>query len=118
MSSIKSSVGAALAAALITTALAPTVSVAYQSQDLRSPDARDAVEGLYRDLRSPDARDAAQPPTPVAQGALSGGADDNGGSELAMVLAGTAIALIGLGGGVFVVRRTMARRSRGSTVSS
>jgi hypothetical protein len=45
-------------------------SASAQSQDLRSPDTRDAAEGRYpavvhQDLTSPDARDAAERRTPV-----------------------------------------------------
>jgi hypothetical protein len=47
-------------AALVAACAAPATAAA-QSQDLRSPDARDATTGStarYSDLRSPDARDA------------------------------------------------------------
>jgi hypothetical protein len=59
---------------------APTSAVA-QSQDLRSPDTRDAAEAAkaqgYQDLRSPDARDAARPTeTQIAQDLRSPDARD------------------------------------------
>ena len=51
-------------AALVATCAVPA-GAAAQSQDLRSPDARDAAaaaqEQSYQDLRSPDARDAGRP---------------------------------------------------------
>jgi hypothetical protein len=50
--------------ALVAACAAPASAVA-QTQDLRSPDARDAASAAekrsYQDLRSPDARDAARP---------------------------------------------------------
>jgi hypothetical protein len=51
--------------AALVAACAVPASAAAQSQDLRSPDARDAAAAAqaesYQDLRSPDARDAARP---------------------------------------------------------
>jgi hypothetical protein len=50
-------------AALVAACAAPTSAIA-QSQDLRSPDTRDAAAAVearnYQDLRSPDAKDAAR----------------------------------------------------------
>ena len=57
----------AIVCAIVAT-LAASGSAAAQSQDLRSPDARDAatapppVTAPHQDLRSPDARDAARVP--------------------------------------------------------
>ena len=51
-------------AALVAACAVPAMAVA-QTQDLRSPDTRDAAAAAaaehYQDLRSPDARDAARP---------------------------------------------------------
>jgi hypothetical protein len=51
--------------AALVAACAVPAGAAAQSQDLRSPDARDAAAAAqaqsYQDLRSPDARDAARP---------------------------------------------------------
>lgn len=119
MSRTKTTMIAALGAALIAAALVPGAAFAYV--DLRSPDARDAAgaahERTYVDLRSPDARDAGRlqpspPPTPAGE---STGTEWG---EVGIVAAGV-LALVGLGGLILRGRRHgSARGSRAPIVPS
>ena len=67
------------AAVMAAAAFAPSASA---TQDLRSPDTRDAANGsspsAVQDLRSPDARDAAigYAPQPVSEPVVTGGSGD------------------------------------------
>jgi hypothetical protein len=85
-----------------------------QSQDLRSPDARDAALApqarSYQDLRSPDARDAGQrQPSPSATPPGDSTGTDWGDVG---IVAGGVVMLIALGGLVFFGRRRGGRKSR------
>ena len=82
--------------------------VASTSQDLRSPDARDAskvvvVASTGQDLRSPDARDVSRPNTsPVPSSAPSTGTDWG---DVGMVGGAIALALLAAGGLILISRR-------------
>jgi cytochrome c-type biogenesis protein CcmH/NrfG len=100
----RQAIALALSACVLTVA-APTA-VAMPSQDLRSPDARDAAlaaeqqAARYSDLRSPDARDAANgvttgtepapTPAPVATRTVIA-VEDHGSQTLAIVFSATAL---------------------------
>ncbi len=112
----------ALAAALVTAALAPTTSVGYT--DLRSPDVRDAGRASetrdYTDLRSPDARDAGAASADRTSSPASTGESNGTDWEAVGVAAGGFLVLSTLGGVVLFSRRSGGRdlsRSRPGRVS-
>jgi len=104
-------IAATLAAVLATAVVAPVASA--QSQDLRSPDARDAVVLKGQDLRSPDAQDVARPSTSTAPAPTP---SDSGTDWGTIALIGGAVFLVAGGlGAVYIVTR---RRGHGATVTS
>jgi hypothetical protein len=100
----------ALLASFVLALVAATVAVA--SEDLRSPDARDAAlaaeQAQSKDLRSPDARDAARgvhptpPPTP----------DSSGGLDWGYLAVGGGLVLVAVAGGTATVMRRRRRAER------
>jgi hypothetical protein len=102
---------------------AAAASQARDYQDLRSADARDAAVAFrgreYQDLRSPDARDATRvvsnPSLSTPGNEPSGSAWDEVGIGAAAVLG---LMMIGLGGAVLIRRRRKAMRKSRVSVAS
>lgn len=110
---ITTTAGTLLATA--TLAAAPAAATEPVTQDLRSPDARDAAAAAIaksklpaQDLRSPDARDAANPVRPVVVQIPAAAPPDAGlewDSAAIGALAGAGLMISLVGGGVLIIRR-------------
>ena len=98
---------------------AKTEPVTQVAQDLRSPDARDArtepITQVAQDLRSPDARDAGRPPVEVATPVVDIRAAQGGGFDWGDAGIGAAglLAMLSIAGGLALMVTTR-RRRRGS----
>ena len=106
---------AILAAVLATAVVTPVASAA--SQDLRSPDARDAVVNTGQDLRSPDAQDVTRPSTSTAPAPAPSDTGTDWGT-MAMIAGAVVLAVGGIGAVYIVSRRRGHVRKSGATVAS